>query len=63
MDAALSHLRNVITRAVGHKDYVEVDTREIEVVPNFGWLKEGDDARILRELRDLVEAATNVLSA
>ena len=23
--------KNVITRAVGHKDYVEVDTREIEV--------------------------------
>jgi serine/threonine protein phosphatase PrpC len=30
-DAKTMKGKNVITRAVGHKDYVEVDTREIEV--------------------------------
>jgi PPM family protein phosphatase len=30
--------KNVITRAVGHKDHVEVDTREIEVQPGDRYL-------------------------
>ena len=30
--------KNVITRAVGHKDYVEVDTREIEVQPGDAYI-------------------------
>jgi len=44
--------KNVITRAVGHKDYVEVDTRELEVQPGdsymlcsdglHGYLQEGE---------------------
>ena len=44
--------KNVITRAVGHKDYVEVDTREIEVQTGdryllcsdglHGYLQEGE---------------------
>ena len=29
----------------------------IEVTANLGWLKDGDDARMLREFRDVVEAA------
>ena len=29
----------------------------IEVTANLGWLKDGDDAAVLRELRDVVEAA------
>ncbi|MBI5384351.1 MAG: deoxyribose-phosphate aldolase [Verrucomicrobia bacterium] len=30
---------------------------EIDLVLNIGWLKEGEDAYLLRELRDVVEAA------
>ncbi len=32
-EARVAHGRNVITRAVGHLDYVEVDTRMIDVEP------------------------------
>jgi len=31
-EAAVSPARNVITRAVGHRDYVEVDTMEVEAL-------------------------------
>jgi serine/threonine protein phosphatase PrpC len=51
-DAKTMKGKNVITRAVGHKDYVEVDTREIEVQPGdryllcsdglHGYLQEGE---------------------
>ena len=51
-DARTMKGKNVITRAVGHKDYVEVDTREIEVQPGdryllcsdglHGYLQEGE---------------------
>lgn len=36
---------------------VDNGAQEIELVANMGWLKDGEDARILRELRDVVEAA------
>lgn len=36
---------------------IDNGAQEINVVMNFGWLKEGNDAAILRELRDVVEAA------
>ena len=49
--------KNVITRAVGHKDYVEVDTRELEVQSGdryllcsdglHGYLQEGELERVL----------------
>ena len=51
-DAKTMKGKNVITRAVGHKDYVEVDTREIEVQSGdryllcsdglHGYLQEGE---------------------
>jgi serine/threonine protein phosphatase PrpC len=31
--AKLSHLKHVITRAVGHRDFVEVDVRQLDLVP------------------------------
>lgn len=37
-DAKTMKGKNVITRAVGHKDHVEVDTREIEVQPGDRYL-------------------------
>lgn len=36
---------------------VDDGAQEIDVVINIGRLKDGDDARVLRELRDIVEAA------
>jgi deoxyribose-phosphate aldolase len=36
---------------------VDNGAQEIEVVANLGWLKEREDVKILRELRDVVEAA------
>jgi deoxyribose-phosphate aldolase len=36
---------------------VDLGAQEIDVVLNLGKLKEGDDSYILRELRDIVEAA------
>jgi protein phosphatase len=49
--------KNVITRAVGHKDYVEVDTREIDVQPGdrfllcsdglHGYLEAGEIEQVL----------------
>jgi protein phosphatase len=49
--------KNVITRAVGHKDYVEVDTRELDIVPGdiytlcsdglHGYLHEGELEQVL----------------
>jgi deoxyribose-phosphate aldolase len=36
---------------------VDAGAQEIEVVLNIGWLKEGENQLILRELRDVVEAA------
>ena len=36
---------------------VDNGAQEIEVVMNLGWLKEGNDAANLRELRDVMEAA------
>jgi protein phosphatase len=58
-DARTMKGKNVITRAVGHKDYVEVDTSEIEVQHGdryllcsdglHGYLEEGELERILVE--------------
>jgi protein phosphatase len=49
--------KNVITRAVGHRDYVEVDTRELDVQPGdryllcsdglHGYLQPGELERVL----------------
>ncbi len=36
---------------------VDAGAREVEVVLNHGWLKDGNDRSLLRELRDLREAA------
>jgi deoxyribose-phosphate aldolase len=36
---------------------VDDGAHEIDVVLNVGWLKDAEDARVLRELRDVVEAA------
>jgi deoxyribose-phosphate aldolase len=36
---------------------IDNDAQEIDVVINIGRLKDGDDAYVLRELRDVVEAA------
>jgi len=36
---------------------IDNGAQEINVVPNIGWLKEGEHAALLRELRDVVEAA------
>lgn len=36
---------------------VDNGAQEINTVLNIGWLKDGDDAAILRELRDIIEAA------
>jgi protein phosphatase len=51
--------KNVITRAVGHKDYVEVDTRLIDVIPGdryllcsdglHGYLDEGELEKVLAD--------------
>lgn len=51
--------KNVITRAVGHKDYVEVDTREIDLLADdlyllcsdglHGYLRDGDLEAVLAE--------------
>jgi serine/threonine protein phosphatase PrpC len=58
-DAKTMKGKNVITRAVGHKDYVEVDTREIEVQPGdryllcsdglHGYLQEGELEGVLSQ--------------
>jgi protein phosphatase len=52
-EAARSSAKNVITRAVGHKDYVQVDTADIDVKPGdrfvmctdglHGYLKNDDE--------------------
>jgi protein phosphatase len=57
--------KNVITRAVGHKDYVEVDTMLIDVEPGdryllcsdglHGYLNDGELERVLAE--DTIEGA------
>ncbi len=36
---------------------VDDGAQEIDVVMNIGWFKDGDDRQVLRELRDIVEAA------
>jgi deoxyribose-phosphate aldolase len=36
---------------------VDAGAHEIDVVMNIGWLKDARDAQLLRELRDIVEAA------
>jgi deoxyribose-phosphate aldolase len=36
---------------------IDDGAHEIDVVLNIGWLKDGDDDLVLRELRDVVEAA------
>ena len=36
---------------------VDAGAQEIDAVLNIGWLKDGRDALVLRELRDIVEAA------
>jgi len=36
---------------------IDAGAQEIDVVLNIGWLKEGSDSLIIRELRDVVEAA------
>ncbi len=36
---------------------IDAGAQEIDVVLNIGWLKEGDHHAVLRELRDVVEAA------
>jgi protein phosphatase len=57
--------KNVITRAVGHKDYVEVDTMLVDIMPGdryllcsdglHGYLNDGELERVLAE--DVVEKA------
>ena len=64
-DAKTMKGKNVITRAVGHKDYVEVDTQELEVRPGdrflvcsdglHGYLEPGEVEGVL--LMDPVEDA------
>ena len=36
---------------------IDAGAQEIDLVLNLGWLKEGSDSLIIRELRDIVEAA------
>jgi len=58
-DARTMKGKNVITRAVGHKDYVEVDTRELEVQAGdryllcsdglHGYLNEGELEQVLTD--------------
>jgi len=36
---------------------IDDGAQEIDVVLNIGWLKDGDDSYVLRELRDIVDAA------
>src|SRR5882724_3256315 len=36
---------------------IDNGAQEINVLLNIGWLKDGDDAAVVRELRDIVEAA------
>lgn len=36
---------------------IDDGAQEIDVVLNIGWLKEGQDERVLRELRDIVDVA------
>ncbi|HEY8376558.1 MAG TPA: protein phosphatase 2C domain-containing protein, partial [Nannocystis sp.] len=64
--AKLSHLRHVITRAVGHRDFVEVDIKQLDLVPGDKLLlcSDGlheylDDPGVLRRLfsYDLATAA------
>jgi serine/threonine protein phosphatase PrpC len=67
-EAANSPGKNVITRAVGHQDYVEVDTFDLEIHPGdrfmlcsdglHGYLLEGELDDLLKGDR---EAATNRL--
>ena len=67
-EAANSPGKNVITRAVGHQDYVEVDTIELEVQPGdrfmlcsdglHGYLLDGEIDDLLKGKR---EAVTNRL--
>jgi protein phosphatase len=59
--------KNVITRAVGHRDYVEVDTLLVDIAPGdryllcsdglHGYLNDGELERILIE--DAIEGAPN----
>jgi len=57
--ARTSRVKNVITRAVGHKDYVEVDTLALDLKPNdrlllcsdglHGYIESEDDVRAIME--------------
>ena len=63
-EAANSPGKNVITRAVGHQDYVEVDTIELEVLPGdrfmlcsdglHGYLLDGEIDDLLKGEREAV---------
>jgi protein phosphatase len=63
-EAANSPGKNVITRAVGHQDYVEVDTFDLEIEPGdrfmlcsdglHGYLVEGELDNLLKGERDSV---------
>ena len=39
---------------------VDAGAQEIDIVLNIGWLKEGSDSLVIRELRDIVEAAGKI---
>lgn len=52
-EAAAAPGKNVITRAVGHKDYVEVDTLAIDVQPGDRYLLCSDGLHGYAELADI----------
>jgi protein phosphatase len=68
--AANSRAKNVITRAVGHKDYVEVDTMPIPLFPSdriilcsdgfHGYVETPEDMQYLKEM-DVEEAVLEAI--
>ena len=66
-EAEKSNAKNVITRAVGHKDYVQVDTADVDVAPGdrfvmctdglHGYLKNDDEILELCGEDDIVAGA------
>lgn len=64
--------KNVITRAVGHKDYVQVDTADVDVAPGdrflmctdglHGYLRGDDEVAQLCAAVDLRDAATAAIA-
>jgi protein phosphatase len=67
--------RNTITRAVGHKDYVEVDTNHVELAPSdrflicsdglHGYLRDGEVETLLAlpRVEDVVQRAIGLANA